>query len=107
MWENTTPSTEFPLTFVPGSARCSSALCLLLLHVKMLNAEYLIKHKNIEKMLKAAPVAPVSMHFFQYLVTDMSTHHISQLDLEIYQDKMYQNCFNAWPSMGLSTWIYV
>ena len=28
MWENTTPSIEFPMTFVLGSARCSSALCL-------------------------------------------------------------------------------
>ena len=29
VWEKTTPSTELPRDFVPGSARCSSALCLL------------------------------------------------------------------------------
>ena len=28
VWENTTPNTEFPLTFGPGSVRCSSALYL-------------------------------------------------------------------------------
>ena len=28
MWENTTLVLNYPVTFVPGSARCSSALCL-------------------------------------------------------------------------------
>ena len=37
VWENTTPSTEFPMTFVLGLARCSSALCLFILFVKLSN----------------------------------------------------------------------
>ena len=45
MWENTTPSAEYPLTFVPGSARCSSALCLFSLYSKIIMA--LSKHEAL------------------------------------------------------------
>ena len=39
VWENTTPSTEFPRTFVPGSARCSSALCLYGFFLRVLTSK--------------------------------------------------------------------
>ena len=35
MRENTTPSMNYTVTFVPGSTRCSSALCLFLLKIQI------------------------------------------------------------------------
>ena len=58
VWENTTPSTELPRAFVPGSARCSLALCLFVRF--LLSLLFVMKGKN-ETELKMLGVLCISV----------------------------------------------
>ena len=49
VWKNMTASTEFPLTFVPGSTRCSSALCLFFILYVLMLCVFEISHLNIHR----------------------------------------------------------